>query len=255
MPSSVRTSQMLSDQYDHWHSGLRDDGDEPTATAPWHVMALSRLEDVANLDVLEIACGRGAFAKELAARGANVIAADFSSEAVRRAQQLIADAGEAIVADIQAIPFPDDHFDLVVSLETLEHIPDVGAGVRELVRVLRPGGRLVVTGPNYLNLIGAYRGYLRLRGRRYAEVGQPLNRFVVLPVQVARFRRAGCRIVEIVGDGYKLPVARGSTLDLQWPRRVPGAKWLAYETMIVAVKQPRTSAVGCGSSGVSAGQR
>ena len=52
-----------------------------------------------------------------------------------------------IVAMANAIPFPDDTFDVVTCLETLEHDPDPFGSIREMRRVLKPGGALVLTVP------------------------------------------------------------------------------------------------------------
>ena len=47
-----------------------------------------------------------------------------------------------------AMTFPDAHFDTIVSIETLEHIPDLAGAAKEMHRVLRPGGELLITVPN-----------------------------------------------------------------------------------------------------------
>lgn len=61
------------------------------------------------------------------------------------------EAGRASVqADITALPFPDEHFDLVICSHVLEHVPDDRAAIREMQRVLRPGGvALIQTPVNY----------------------------------------------------------------------------------------------------------
>ncbi|OWY59043.1 hypothetical protein B7486_76700 [cyanobacterium TDX16] len=51
--------------------------------------------------------------------------------------------------DARALPWPDGHFDLVVSASTLEHIPDFWVAVDEMKRVLAPGGTLLVSTPGY----------------------------------------------------------------------------------------------------------
>ena len=55
-----------------------------------------------------------------------------------------------MVADITGLPFPDNFFDMVICSEVLEHIPDQHSAIKEMIRVLRPGGDLIVSVPRYL---------------------------------------------------------------------------------------------------------
>lgn len=224
-----------ADLYDDWHAAKSEQDERPTATAPWHLMAEPHLGNVSGLRVLEIGCGRGAFSELLAQRGALVVAADFSPVGVNETADRLRPYANATarVADIQQIPYPPDSFDLVVSLETLEHVPDPDLGLRELVRVCKPGGRLIVTGPNYLNLVGLLRIYLRLRGRPYTECGQPINKPLVFPVRVWKLRRHGCRVLHTQGQQHLLPLRRMPRLE-----RVRSARWFAYDTLTVATKKP-----------------
>ena len=52
-------------------------------------------------------------------------------------------------ADVTGLPFKDDHFDLVICAEVLEHIKDYKQAIQEIVRVLKPGRNLVVSVPRY----------------------------------------------------------------------------------------------------------
>jgi len=187
--------------------------------------------------VLEIGCGRGAFAKHLVGAGADVVAADFSPAAVGLARQLVGDSCETLVADVQAIPFPDESFDLVVSLETLEHVTDPALGLAELVRVTRRGGRLIVTTPNYLSLLGLYRVARRLAGKPFTEGGQPINQPLMLPGRVRRLRRLGCRVDAVDGAVYELTVPKLGTFDLPWLERPHAVtKWIAQHGLTAATR-------------------
>ncbi|HEX2015852.1 MAG TPA: class I SAM-dependent methyltransferase [Solirubrobacteraceae bacterium] len=96
---------------------------------------------------LDFGCGEGsAAAVWLAERARRYVGVDVSEAAVARARGQGLDA--RLIAPDEGLPFGDGEFDLVVALEVLEHLFDPAAAVSELLRVLRPGGRLLVTVPN-----------------------------------------------------------------------------------------------------------
>ena len=206
----------LARAYDAWHDGFAD---ASAVDDPWHVWvqrALDLPRDVTAKRVFEAGCGRGGLSMWLAAAGrpAVLVASDFSAGALRIAHAASlgkpAPAGWP-AADIAALPFADAAFDTVVCCETIEHVSDPRRAVRELARVLAPGGRLFLTTPSYLNATGLYRGYLRLTGRRYDEGGQPIAHFTTLPQTLAWVRAAGLAIERVDGTGHYLP----------WPGRAP----------------------------------
>lgn len=190
--------------YDTWHARM---GRDEECTSHWHRLVKQHLRpdrDLVDRTILEIGCGRGEFARWLAqhpARPRGVVAADFSPTAISiaRAVQVVRASASIhwLVADIQSIPCEDASFDTVVSCETIEHVPDPARAVRELVRVLRPGGVLFLTTPNYMGPFGAYRIYRRLAGRPYTEADQPINNFVMLPRTTHWLRAAGATITVV----------------------------------------------------------
>ncbi|QCW50820.1 methyltransferase domain-containing protein [Nocardioides dongxiaopingii] len=120
-----------------------------------------RLGLTAGDRVLDMGCGAGRHAFEMYRRGADVVAFDMDADELAGVLDLFGamkEAGEVpegAQADIKQgdaleLPFADDEFDRVVASEVLEHIPDDTQAVRELVRVLRPGGTLAVTVPRWL---------------------------------------------------------------------------------------------------------
>jgi SAM-dependent methyltransferase len=92
--------------------------------------------------VLEVGCGTGDFTARVrdALRG-HLIAVDLS---VRMAALTKARRIDALAADIQRLPFDDDVFEVVLANRVLYHVPDLDRGLREIARVLRPAGRLIV---------------------------------------------------------------------------------------------------------------
>src|SRR5688572_27907365 len=97
--------------------------------------------------ILDLGCGVGGFLAGLAELGGTVVASDLdhASLAVCRTRGFRA----SLVADGYALPFAPGAFDLVCLFDALEHIRDEGRALREIARVLRPGGRVVVTVPAY----------------------------------------------------------------------------------------------------------
>lgn len=98
---------------------------------------------------IDVGCGTGVDALSMAEAvrpGGRLVAADVSERAVRAAQRRLAGLAEAeaIVADAQALPFPDASFDALRAERTLLHIGDPERALREFRRVLAPGGRLAI---------------------------------------------------------------------------------------------------------------
>jgi SAM-dependent methyltransferase len=108
--------------------------------------------------LLDVGCGGGRHAFEAMRRGAVVAALDASDAGLKDVAAIagaMLDSGEitldawagVVNGDALDLPFPDDAFDRLVISEVLEHIWDDDRAIAELVRVLRPGGRLAVTVP------------------------------------------------------------------------------------------------------------
>ena len=92
---------------------------------------------------LEVGCGEGRVTRDLVERGHDVVALDPARTLARAAAD--ADStGRYAIADGHELPFPDDGFDLVVSYNVLQNVADLPRAVREINRVLKPGGALCV---------------------------------------------------------------------------------------------------------------
>ena len=240
----VEDTQLTARQsYEEWHARYAVDD----AGAPWHRLVRQHLSfgrDLAGKVVLEIGCGRGGFSCWLARqskRPDQIIAADFSATAVRKGEAYARGAGLSEiaweVADIQAIAHADATIDTVVSCETIEHVPDPRKALAEINRVLKPGGRLFLTTPNYFGTMGLYRVYCNARGRGFTEEGQPINNFLLLPSTRAWVRSAGFHVLRTRSSGHLLPFPGRPPIEMPiFDRGGVLTRWFGYHSLIVAEK-------------------
>lgn len=94
--------------------------------------------------VLDVGCGGGALTRDLAAPRRLVVGTDPSVPQVRRCARRRVQGVTCAAAPAEHLPFADATFDALVSSCTVKHWPDLGRGLAECARVLRPGGRLVL---------------------------------------------------------------------------------------------------------------
>jgi 2-polyprenyl-3-methyl-5-hydroxy-6-metoxy-1,4-benzoquinol methylase len=138
------------------------EGVEPERFAARRAFLLQRV--TAGDGVLDLGSGDGAFAAELVRAGCAVTMADVADEALRRARLRAPDADAVKLAEGEPLPFEQDAFDVVWAGEVLEHVADVVGLLAEVRRVLRWGGRLLVTTPWHGRLVIATDGHFDPRG-------------------------------------------------------------------------------------------
>ncbi len=231
-------------EYEDWYRNKLGRGEEQVL-ARWHHQAIPYLPEIAGKRVLDMGSGVGTFSRYLAERGADVVAADFSAVAIEYAKDVILKDlpnADAVVADIHAIPFDDETFDLTICSSTLEHVVEPKLAMSELARVTKRGGVLLILLPNYLNLVGVMRLLKRLKGNRFTEIGQPINHPLLLPVVAWKVRRAGFRITGLDGERHfvRIPFKRGKqvvALDfLERPLLRPITKWFGLHALVRATR-------------------
>ena len=114
----------------------------------WRSFLVSRIEAAPGDRVLDVACGTAAVALELVRRfGCSVVGVDQSSAMLAEAQRRVASAGESARVELreacaEELPFEDGSFDGVTFTYLLRYVDDPAATLRELARVVRPGGRI-----------------------------------------------------------------------------------------------------------------
>lgn len=132
--------------------------------------------------LVDVGCGRGDFWTLVKHKFNRCIAAD----AVRYGG--LASDVEFVAADLDRAPIPiaDGIGDVVVSVETIEHLENPRAFMRELVRIVRPGGWIFVTTPNQLSLVSLLSLIVRKRFHNFQEVHYPAHITALLEVDLSR---------------------------------------------------------------------
>jgi ubiquinone/menaquinone biosynthesis C-methylase UbiE len=143
--SGPRKAASIRAGYDQWARVY--DHDQNPLVALEEPVVRRELGDVAGLAVLDLGCGTGRHALWLAAQGASVTAVDFSEGMLEEARHKPgAEAVRFLAHDLhEPLPFGDRSFDLVVSGLVLEHLQHLDHFFAEAHRMLRPGGRAVVS--------------------------------------------------------------------------------------------------------------
>ena len=197
---------------------------------------LDRIPLASGAHVLDAGCGSGRTLEELGRYG-EVHGIELNPEAadVARARG----RGEVLVGRLEALPWDEDTFDLITCLDVIEHTPDDRVTLRELRRVCKPGGWLLVTVPAYQALWSLhdvanhhYRRYGRRTLRSAALAAgwtvvrmSSFNTLLLAPAAVVRLAQRR----ELPSDGYTPALTLGPAWlnqALEGPLRVE-AKWLA----------------------------
>jgi SAM-dependent methyltransferase len=133
--------------------------------------------------LLEVGYGSGVFMPQLARNADDLFGADVHSNGAAVTATLAIHGAPArlVTAAAGALPYRDGAFDAVVTVSTLEFVPDVAAAVGELVRVTRHGGRLVIVTPGQSALLDL--GLRALSGERAEDTFQGRRRLVVPAVE------------------------------------------------------------------------
>jgi demethylmenaquinone methyltransferase/2-methoxy-6-polyprenyl-1,4-benzoquinol methylase len=148
----------------------------------WRSFLVSRVDAAPGQRVLDVASGTGAVAIELARRhGCFVVGIDQSAEMLATGRRRVAAAGVGGLVRLEqgraeSLPFEDESFDAVTFTYLLRYVDDPAATLRELTRVLRPGGRLAS-----LEFFVPPNPVARAAWELYVRVGLPLAGTVVSP--------------------------------------------------------------------------
>lgn len=115
----------------------------------------------AGARVLDVGCGAGQVVGRLTEAGFEAHGVDVSEPNISRARQF---SSRCRMYDGRHLPFPDRHFASVGALNVLEHVEEPEAFIRELVRVAEPGGRVLISSPNFFRVLGFRDYHAKMRG-------------------------------------------------------------------------------------------
>lgn len=197
-------------------------------------------------EVLEVGCGEGRISRELTALGYRVSAADVAPEMIEAAKELCS-ASEYAVAPVHALPFAADRFKLVVAYNVLMDVEDVPASVREIRRVMRADGEVIVSLVHPFRDRGAFNGTASdapfsiagsYFGRQRFEVVEQHNGLTMhfagwsqpLEAYAAAFEAAGLAITSI---REPLPEMGEGREDLERWQRIPLFLWLKLRPLAI----------------------
>ncbi|WP_313676822.1 class I SAM-dependent methyltransferase [Mycolicibacterium sp.] len=186
-----------------------------------HEVAYLHCADIcAGQDVLEAGCGEGYGADLLASVARRVVAVDYDAATVEHVRNRYPRV-QVLAANLVALPIPDASVDVVVNFQVIEHLWDQTQFVTECSRVLRPGGRLLMSTPNRITFTPGS--------------DTPLNPFHTRELNAAELRElleeGGFRVEAMYGVFHGPRLAEmdarhgGSIIDAQIARALADAPW------------------------------
>jgi len=161
----------LGPTYDRYAAALSF-GQDPR----WRRFLVSRVEADPTDTVLDVATGTGAVAGELLRqKGCTVVGLDQSPEMLAEARRRLPESVQLVEGTAERLPFPDASFDALTFTYLLRYVSDPAATLRELARVVRPGG--TIAGLEFAVPHGGWRPFWEL----YVRVGLPLAGRLISP--------------------------------------------------------------------------
>ena len=177
----------------------------------WKRRLVTEIPSPANASVLDLACGTGDIAFEVAAAGSRVVGLDITPRMVRLASlkpQRFRHRVSFVTGDMMALPMRDESFDVVTTGYGLRNVPDLAGALAEIHRVLRPGGLLLSLDfdrPTNRIVRSVYLTYLTVVGSALGAVlhGDP-DTYRYIPESIQRYPGAAgvCALARKTGFGH-----------------------------------------------------
>ncbi len=153
------------------------------------IFALAGVGELRGLRVIDVGCGAGPALRYLVARGALAVGLDHSRYALTAAAHLAPGSGLVLNDSAGSLPCASEQADIILLSELVEHLTDAAPLLHECYRVLRPGGRIIITTPN---LWDCRRLLAPLTGRIWSGDTDPTHVNLYTPSRLAHeLRQAG----------------------------------------------------------------
>jgi ubiquinone/menaquinone biosynthesis C-methylase UbiE len=216
----MQDANNIQTEYEQWHKDYNKNilAYDKLNMMKWHHTVMSLIDDdLSGKKMLEVGCGNGDFSNYLALnRNATISGLDFSTESIKIAEEkkkVFGAVGSSfMVGDAQNISLPDNSYDIIVSCECLEHVPEPQKMINEIFRLLKPGGKVVLTTENYFNAYAYYRVYLKLIGKPFDSGSgvQPLENFFFFWQVCGMFKKAGFQNLKTNSSEYVMMLLPGT---------------------------------------------
>lgn len=151
-----------------------------------YIFDFARFAEGRSKKVLEIGVGLGADHEQWARAGANLSGVDLTPRAIDNTRSRFAEMGlksDLRVGDAESLPFPDNSFDIVYSYGVIHHTADTAKAAREIIRVLKPGGRFSVMIYQRYSLVGLmlWARYGLARGKPFTSLSEIYANYLESP--------------------------------------------------------------------------
>ena len=214
----------------------------------WYKFSLPYLRSILNPQskLVELGCGQGPLLRHLAREKLlpeeNIHGMDQSRTAVDFLKRALPKA-HVDTGDIYQLPHAKESFDVCLLMETIEHLEEPVTALKQIIDVMKPGGSLLVSYPNFPRLDWRLFRFLAERlNRPKWVVLQPIDKIYRVGEVVEIVERAGFRFEQGVGSGYGPPFFYRFETD--WMTRALNALglWrLSFHPIMVFRKIPQTS--------------
>ena len=225
---------------------------EQASWAPWYKFSLPYLRQIltAETRLVELGCGQGHILRYLAQKKLlpeeNIYGMDQSRTAVDFVKRALPRA-HLDTGDIYRLPYPKDHFHVCLLMETIEHFEDPRPALEQIWSVLRPGGVLLISFPNYLCPCWLpFRWLVRLANKPELLVLQPIDKIYTAFGVIRLVKQAGFAFERCVGSGYGPPFFY--RLERDWMTRglnALGLWWLSFHPILIFRKPGATPRANC----------